>query len=87
MRRMSEHTIPEIHIENNMYVLYGVTSLKYGKNAHSPKTLREGCYYSVGYYVCRRERDIWRDLLVYLMRKGYTKIRICRNARCNEVEL
>jgi len=81
--------IPEIHIDidNNQYVVFGVTSFRYGKNAHSPKTIREKCYYSIGYYVCQRERDVWRDLLVYFMRKGYNKVKVCIHGKCREVEL
>jgi len=79
--------IPEIHIEKDSYIVYGVTSFRYGKSARSPKTIREKCFYGVGYYVCKREKDVWRDILVYLMRKGYTKVRICVNGRCKEVEL
>ena len=79
--------IPEIHIEKDSYIVYGVTSFRYGKGVRSPKSIREKCYYVIGYYICLRDREVWRDLLVYLMRKGYSKIRVCRNGKCREVEL
>jgi hypothetical protein len=79
--------IPEIHVENNVYIVYGVTSLRYGKNQRTSKVLREQCYYNIGYYICRRDREVWRDLLILMMRRGYSKVKICIHGKCREVEL
>jgi hypothetical protein len=80
---------PIIYVFDSYYEVWGI-GIRYGRGGKEPnRTLIKYCKATVTpfIYICEKRKEVYVELLRRFKTYGVSKVKICRETNCKEIEL